>query len=213
MRFRNYSARSIEHYSECLLQLSKYYNQSPDLISHNQVMSFLYYLVEERQVSSSRINQMISAYKILTCDVLGRPWEKFLIKRPKRERKLPDVFSTQEIEQMLGGIKNMKHRTMYSLIYSCGLRLQEFINLKITDIDSDRMQIHIRSGKGKKDRYVMLSEKVLLMLRPIGNNTVPRYIFLKDTAEDIQFQKVRYNIPLRRLFDNRESKKTREFIR
>ncbi|MGL5434295.1 MAG: tyrosine-type recombinase/integrase, partial [Lachnospiraceae bacterium] len=124
------------------------------------------------------INQMISAYKILTCNVLGRPWEKFLIKRPKRERKLPDVFSTQEIEQMLGGIKNMKHRTMYSLIYSCGLRLQEFINLKITDIDSDRMQIHIRSGKGKKDRYVMLSEKVLLMLRTYWQQYRPTvYLF------------------------------------
>ena len=178
MRFRNYSARTIEHYSMCLFQLSKYYNRSPDLLSRDQVMNYLYYLVEEKQVSSSRVNQMISAYKILTCDVLGRSWKEFIIKRPQREKKLPDVLSVQEIELLIDSIRNMKHRTMYSLIYSCGLRLQELVNLKITDVDSTRMQIHIRSGKGKKDRYVMLSKKVLVMLRGYWQQYRPKeYLF------------------------------------
>ena len=114
MRFRNYSARTIEHYSECLFQLSKYYNQSPDLLSHDHVMNYLYYLAEEKQLSSSRINQMISAYKILTCDVLGRSWREFLIKRPKGEKKLPDILSVQEVEQLIDSIRNRKHHGMRS---------------------------------------------------------------------------------------------------
>ena len=165
MRFRNYSARTIEHYTDCLSCLAKHYGQSPELLSRTQVVDYLYYLVEERQVSSSRLNQMISAYKILVCDVLERPWEAFSIKRPMLEKKLPDVLSSEEVERVVGSTNNMKHRTLISLIYSCGLRLHELINLKIKDVDSTRMQIHIRSGKGKKDRYVMLSEKVLEMLR------------------------------------------------
>ena len=178
MRYRNYSVRTIKHYTDCLVCLSKYYQQSPDVLTHAQVMDYLYYLVEEKQVSTSRLNQMISSYKILVCDILGRSWEEFLIKRPKKEHKLPDVLSGEEIERLLTCVSNMKHRTFISVIYSCGLRLQELINLKIKDIDSTRMQIHIRCGKGNKDRYVMLSEKALLMLRAYWERYRPaEYLF------------------------------------
>jgi len=178
MRFRNYSARTIEHYTGCLLHLAKHYNQSPDTLSRKQLIDYFYYLVNVKQVSPCRLNQMISAYKILICDILGRPWENFSIKRPRREMKLPDVLSGEEIERILACLDNMKHRTMISMIYSCGLRLQELTNLKIKDIDSTRMQIHIRSGKGKKDRFVMLSQKVLEMLRIYWMNYHPKeYLF------------------------------------
>lgn len=165
MRFRNYSARTIEHYTYCLSQMSVYYQQSPDKLTHEQVMDYLYYLVDVKLVSTCRINQVISAYKILVCDVSGRSWSEFAIKRPRGEQKLPVVLSADEVGRLLLSISNMKHRTLISLIYSCGLRLQELLNLKIKDIDSARMQIHIRAGKGKKDRYVMLSGKILEMLR------------------------------------------------
>jgi site-specific recombinase XerD len=128
-------------------------------------MDYLYYLVEERQVSGNYLNQLLSAYKILLVDVLQREWEEFKIRRPRLDKKLPVVLSAEEVKRIISATSNLKHRTFISLIYSCGLRLEELCNLKVEDIDSTRMQIHIRLGKGGKDRYVMLSEKILLMLR------------------------------------------------
>jgi site-specific recombinase XerD len=148
-----------------LIQLSKYYNVSPDQLTRDQFLTYLYYLVEEKQVSAVTLNQLISAYKILLVDVLRREWEDFSIRRPKLDKKLPVVLSGEEVKRILDNISNIKHRTFISLIYSCGLRLDELCHLKVSDIDSTRMQIHIRLGKGGKDRFVMLSEKILLMLR------------------------------------------------
>jgi site-specific recombinase XerD len=165
MRYRNYSPRTVKSYCFCLIQLSKYYNESPDNLTRKQFIDYLYYLVEEKQVSAVYLNQLISAYKILVAEVLGRDWEEFTIRRPQCEKKLPVVLSQEEVRRIIDNISNLKHRTFISLIYSCGLRLSELCNLKVSDIDSTRMQIHIRLGKGAKDRYVMLSEKILLMLR------------------------------------------------
>jgi len=165
MRYRNYSSHTIKHYCLCLIQLSKYYNVSPDKLTREQFMDYLHYLVEVKQVSAIYLNQLLSAYRILIVEVLRRQWEEFNIRRPKPEKKLPVVLSQEEVKRIIAGISNLKHRTFISLIYSCGLRVSELKNLKPADIDSARMQIHIRSGKGFKDRYVMLSPKILLMLR------------------------------------------------
>jgi site-specific recombinase XerD len=111
-------------------------------------------------------------------EVLRRDWEEFNIRRPNREKKLPVILSKKEVERIIAGISNLKHRTFISLMYSCGLRLSELRNLKVADIDSTRMQIHIRLGKGAKDRYVMLSEKILLMLREYWKKYRPKeYLF------------------------------------
>ena len=181
MRYRNYSAYTIKHYCDSLIRLSKYYNQSPETLTRDQFMEYLYYLVEERQVSTATLNQLISAYRILLVDVLRREWVDFNIKRPIQDKKLPVVLSQEEVKRILDSITNLKHRTCISLIYSCGLRLNELCNLKVSDIDSDRMQIHIRSGKGSKDRYVMLSEKILLMLREYWKVYRPK-VYLFDGA-------------------------------
>jgi site-specific recombinase XerD len=178
MRYRNYSACTIKHYCERLIELSKYYNQSPDKLTREQFMDYLYYLVEDRQVSAVYLNQLISAYKIFVVEILRREWEEFTIRRPKVEKRLPVILSQEEVKRVIDSISNLKHRTFISLIYSCGLRLSELPNLKVTDIDSTRMQIHIRCGKGAKDRYVMLSEKILLMLRAYWKVYRPKeYLF------------------------------------
>jgi site-specific recombinase XerD len=141
-------------------------------------MNYLYYLVEEKQISAVYLNQLISAYKLLLVDVLRREWEDFSVRRPKLNQKLPVVLSQAEVKRILEGISNLKHRTFISLIYSCGLRLEELCNLKVSDIDSTRMQIHIRLGKGGKDRYVMLTEKILLLLREYWKKYRPvEYLF------------------------------------
>jgi len=178
MRYRNYSVRTINQYCARLVELSKYYNLSPDKLSRDQVLNYLYYSVEKKQVSPVFLNQFISAYKILIAEVLRRPWEEFDIRRPSRSIKLPAVLSQKEVKRIIDITSNLKHRTFISLIYSCGLRLDELCNLKVSNIDSDRMQIHIRSGKGGKDRYVMLSQKILLMLREYWKRYRPKeYLF------------------------------------
>jgi site-specific recombinase XerD len=96
---------------------------------------------------------------------LGRKKEYYFIDRPKKVYKLPEVLSKPEIERMIKVTKNIKHKSLISVLYSCGLRRSEAINLKPTDIESDRMLIKIRDGKGKKDRYVPLSAGVLKLVR------------------------------------------------
>ena len=178
MRYRNYSARTIKSYCSCLIRLSKYYNLSPDKLTREQFMNYLYYQVEEKQASAVLLNQMISAYKIFIVEVLRRKREEFDIRRPSRSIKLPVVLSRKEVKRIIEVTGNLKHRAFISLIYSCGLRLEELCNLKVADIDSTRMQIHIRSGKGKKDRYVMLSQKILLLLREYWKRYRPKeYLF------------------------------------
>jgi len=178
LRYRNYSVHTIKHYCSCLIGLSKHYKTSPDKLTRDQFLDYLYYLVEDKQVSAIYLNQLLSAYKILVEEVLRRKWEEFSIRRPKLEKKLPVVLSQEEVKQIIDCITNLKHRAFISLIYSCGLRVSELINLKVTDIDSTRMQIHIRSGKGGKDRYVMLSERILVMLREYWKVYRPKeYLF------------------------------------
>jgi integrase/recombinase XerD len=178
MRIRNYSERSIACYIHCLSRLSLYYKCSPDRLSLDQVKSYLHYCITEKQESTSTLNQIISAVKILFIDVLHRSWEPVNLKRPRREKKLPVVFSTEEMTAFFEGIKNLKHKSVFIVAYSSGLRLNEVRMLKPTDIDSDRMQICIRNGKGRKDRFTLLSKKTLEILRRYYQKFRPKkYLF------------------------------------
>ena len=165
MQIRNYSERSIRNYIHCLSRLSLYHQCSPDLLSLEQVKSYLHYCVTEKQEGSSTLNQIISAVRILFVDVLHRPWEPLKIKRPRRDKKLPVVFSKEEITAFFAGINNLKHKAIFVTAYASGLRISEVRMLKPRDIDSDRMQICVRSGKGRKDRFTLLSIKTLELLR------------------------------------------------
>jgi site-specific recombinase XerD len=146
-------------------------------------MGYLYYLVEEKQVSVPYLNQLLSSYKILISEVLRLPYEDFSIRRPKSEKKLPDILSQEEIQHIIASCSNLKYRTIISLIYSCGLRVSEVTKLKAADIDSSRMQIHIRAGKGAKDRYVMLSDNILIMLREYWMRYHPQEYLFEGTKK------------------------------
>lgn len=158
--------------------MSIYYNCSPDLLSIDQVKTYLHYCVTEKQEAASTLNQIISAVRILFVDVLQRPWEPLKLKRPRKDKRLPVVFSKQEIAAFLTGIKNVKHRAIFITAYSSGLRINEVCMLKPSDIDSDRMQIRVRNGKGKKDRITILSAKTLKELRSYYQTFRPKnYLF------------------------------------
>lgn len=123
------------------------------------------YLVEEKKYSPSSQNQAINSIKFYYEKVLGKPVEKYCVPQPRKPKKLPEVLSEEEVTIILKQIKNLKHKCIVYLIYSAGLILTEAVHLKISDIQSDRKQIYIRSAKGNKDRYVILSEVILNLLR------------------------------------------------
>jgi len=136
------------------------------------------YLVNERGVSTSYQNQAVNAIKFYYEKVLGGNRKFYFIDRPKKEKTLPNVLSEDEIKRILQSPVNLKHKAMLWLTYSAGLRVSELLELKPADIDSDRMQIHIRSAKGNKDRFTILSTKVLEMLQLYYKQYKPKdYLF------------------------------------
>lgn len=165
MQIRNYSQSTIRSYISSLSNLSKHFNQSLDTITISQVKDYLQYIIVNNQASVSVVNQTISAYKILNQGVLGLEWSPLKLIRPRNEKRVPIILSRAEISSILENTTNLKHKSILSLLYSSGLRIGELQNLKITDIDSDRMQLLIRKGKGNKDRFAILSKTSLHLLR------------------------------------------------
>jgi integrase/recombinase XerD len=166
LTLKNYSPNTIRTYRSMLQEFLVYYQKlDPIRITEEQIRDYLLYLIEERKVSISYQNQSINAIKFYYEKVLGRPVRTYFVQRPKKEKILPNVLSEQEVLLILNNTDNIKHKAILSLIYSAGLRRGELINMKINDIDSKRMYVIIRQGKGRKDRYSILSEKVLDLLR------------------------------------------------
>ena len=180
MQLKGYSQKTIETYFESLIGLSKYYNKSPDLLTISEIRDYIQLNLTEKKLSKSWMNQLVSALKILFCDVLKREWDPLDIPRPRREKKLPVVLSRDEVKAIINVTQNMKHRALLILTYSSGLRLSEVKNLKIGDIDSQRMQVRVVQAKGFKDRRTVLSPIALNMLRDYWKMYHPR-IWLFET--------------------------------
>ena len=160
-----------------LVQLSRYYNRSPASLDIEQVKHYLYHCREKKGLSVAFVNQTISAFKILKKDILGEEWGEGLdIQRPRRKSRLPEILSKEELRSMLDHTYNPKHKALIALMYSSGVRLQEFLGLRLADIDSDRMLIRIVNGKGGKDRDTILSGQALLLLRHYLRHARPRPI-------------------------------------
>jgi site-specific recombinase XerD len=165
MQLRNYSEQSIKSYSACLSKVQNFFNLPLDKISTQQFKDFLYHRITVDKISVSMVNQGISAFKIMQVDILGREWEPVRIKRPRREKKLPSVLTIEEVERMISLTRNIKHKALLALTYSSGLRRDEVRTLKPDAIDSKAMRVKVTAGKGKKDRYTILSHKALELLR------------------------------------------------
>ncbi len=161
-----YSSNTLNVYTDLFEEFINYYPDkgAPD-ITEEEIIAFLRYLVNDRKISTSYQNQSINAIKFYYERVLGGKRKIYLIERPRKEHYLPEVLSEEEVTAILKAITNLKHKALIMTIYSGGLRISELINLKIKDIDSDRMQIRIQQSKGKKDRYTLLSKKTLITLR------------------------------------------------
>lgn len=183
MRNRRYSESTIKNYTGGLALFFRFTgNKSPEIISNEDLESFHKNYIISRKFSASFQSLVINAVKLYFSNRLKRKLDPKEIERPKNPRILPHVLSKVEVKRILEAHQNVKHRTMLSLIYACGLRRSELLNIKIRDIDSGRGMLLIRQGKGKKDRMVPLSERILNLLREYYKYEKPKeYLFEGET--------------------------------
>jgi len=159
---RKDTVRILSGYTLTILVISRHISPTKNqkIFQRKTLTKYILELIREHSISSSQQNQRINAIKFYYEKVLGREKEYYDLLRLRRETSLPDVIDREEIREMLNVTVNIKHKTIISVLYSCGLRRSELINMKVKDIDSIRMLIKIRSSKGKVDRYVQLANPV-----------------------------------------------------
>ncbi len=165
LQLRGLSARTQESYVRAVRQLAEHYHKSPDLITEEELRQYFLFIKNVKHYSRNTMIIAICGVKFFYQQALNRDWAIFGIVRPAPEKKLPVILSVAEVRQILSRIRLLRYRVCLSTIYSCGLRLQEGTHLHVADIDSGRMMLHVRHGKGAKDRYVPLPQRTLKLLR------------------------------------------------
>src|ERR671933_492848 len=154
MQLRGLSERTQETYLAAVQQLAIHYHLSPDLLSEEQVRQYFLFLRNQRHLAPNSINVALNALKFLYTYTLQRPWPFRDLIRPALPKKLPVVLAPEEVWRIIEHVRRPAYRVCLSVIYACGLRLLEGVRLQVSQIDSARMQLHIRGAKGNKDRAV-----------------------------------------------------------
>ncbi|MBM3149081.1 MAG: integrase [Chloroflexi bacterium] len=165
MKLRRFSPKTISCYLACMRNVAIYFGKSPAELDEEEIRKYLHHLIEERNVSQAVISQSYSALKFFFEKTLQKPWNVSKIPRSKQRKKLPQVLSKHEVESIFSVTTNLKHRAILMTIYAAGLRVGEATRLKVSDIDSGRMAIRVNEGKGLKDRYTLMGERNLEVLR------------------------------------------------
>lgn len=165
LRIRNYAEATIQTYVERVAQFARHFGRSPDRLGLEQIRSYQVFLRETRRVSWCVFNQTVCALRFLYRVSLRKEWVIEHIPFPRQDRQLPVVLSRGEVSRLMAAVENLKHRTLLMTLYGAGLRLSEALSLRIADVDSQRMVLRVRQGKGHKDRYVPLGPTLLEQLR------------------------------------------------
>jgi site-specific recombinase XerD len=166
LRLLPLAERSVLRYWNCVRKLSEFFDKSPELVTPEELRQYFLHLKTEKKVARQTSTQSICAIKLFWEKTLRQPWPvQVELVRANPQFKLPVVLSAKEVRQILDRTTLLDHRICLTTIYSCGLRLGEGLNLQVRDIDSQRMLLHIRAGKGNIDRYVPLPERTLHLLR------------------------------------------------
>jgi len=164
MKLRNFSPRTEQSYVAAMVGLVKYYRQPPDQLTQDEIRSYLLHL-KERGLSPSSRNVAISGMKFFYHQILGWNEQQLFLPPRKRSWRLPEVLSQKEVEHLLLAAVKLRDRCLLMTAYATGLRVSELVRLKVSDIDSARMMVRVEQGKGRKDRYTILSQRLLSELR------------------------------------------------
>ncbi|WP_375446616.1 tyrosine-type recombinase/integrase [uncultured Fibrella sp.] len=203
MRIRNYSPKTIKNYKQALTTLIRYAGSRPlDELTKADFRTYLLFLIDKKHLSSSSVNVHINAWKFYQEKLLQRDKTYYEIDYPRQADTLPAVYNVAEVKAIFGATTSLKYRTLFQLVYATGLRLDEVTHLRLTNFDRRRNLIYIKAGKGKKDRIVMLSPKLLTYLDDYVRIYAPQtYLFenadlheplAKRTVQHVYSESVRF---------------------
>lgn len=184
LQLRNYAQSTIDSYTYHVNQFCEYFSKSAEQLGPEEIRQYQLYLVNDKKASWSSFNQAVCALRLLYQVTLGKDWAIEHIPFGKRPKKLPTVLSNEEACRLIEAIKFPKHRMVLTTCYAAGLRLSEATHLRVSDIDGDRQQLHIRLGKGRKARMIPISPRLLDALREFWKIDRPgNYLFPGRTAD------------------------------
>jgi integrase/recombinase XerD len=173
MQLRNFAPRTITVYVNCVARFARHFAESPELLGPDDVRAYLLHLIEQQQ-SWGYYNLHLQALRFLYNVTLGRPEVIEHLPCPKRPKRLPVVLSPEEVTRFFAAVARLNHRALLITAYAAGLRVSEVAALRVEDVDSQRMVLRVRQGKGRTDRYVMLSPKLLELLRAYWKAARPK---------------------------------------
>jgi site-specific recombinase XerD len=193
LQLAGYSPATAKKYLHYAGRFAKHFMRSPEELGKEEIREFLLYLLNEQDFSHHTYRQVRASLEFLYKVTLGRPLEVEHIRPRKKKRPLPEVLSGSEVQALLDAVYSVHHQALFMTMYASGLRSGEVIRLKITDIDSRRMLIHVRSGKGGKDRYALLAHRQLAYLRTYYRVARPQtWLFPGKTREGhISYDRIR----------------------
>jgi site-specific recombinase XerD len=161
---RNYSQSTVSAYIRTIKDLARYFQRPPDQLGPDQLRQYQAYLFRERKLAPNTVNQRTAALRFFFVATLKRPWT-IAEPYPRKAFRLPKILSTEQVSRLIEGAPTVFYRIVLMTLYATGLRRAELAHLKVSDIDTERMVVHVKGGKGRKDRDVMLSPKLLEELR------------------------------------------------
>lgn len=180
-------------YVNAVRQLAGRYGRSPDRLSEQELRDYFTYLIKEKRLATSTLRIQVFAIKFLYDKTLQKPWPTLKILRARRREKLPVVLDPAEAKRLLAVKRSPVARMCATLMYSCGLRISEALHLKVTDIDSQRMVVIVRGGKGNKDRHIPLARRTLELLRDYWRQHRPKiWLFTTPDGRPLADHSVRY---------------------
>jgi len=184
MSIRNFAENTQLSYVQQVACFARYFGCSPEQLGPEQVREYQRHLIDDRRLTASSVGTATAALRFLYRVSLKRDWTSDDIPMPKKPFKLPVVLSPEEVTRFLSSIVNLKHRTILTVLYAAGLRVSEATHLVVTDVDSQRLVLRIDQGKGRKDRYVMLSPRLLDTRARTGVSCGPSYGCFPATSPD-----------------------------
>jgi site-specific recombinase XerD len=184
MELKNLSPRTVESYLNAVVKLANHYNKSPALITQEMIYQYSLFLQKEEKKEFSTCNIALSAFKCFYNQFPGNGTIMFTVPSRRGPRKLPVIYSQEEVHRIIQSAGSPKYRLAFMTAYGSGLRLGELLNLKVSDIDSDRMTIVVKSGKGNRDRHALLPKSLLNELTPYYRLFRPESWLFYSTSKD-----------------------------